>query len=184
MPVIPSLVLTGQFPGNTYSASLLTSASFVADGLGNQITSLKVTSSYSQTASYSVSQISTVFSASFASQSLWATSASYASASTWTDSASFSSESINTVSSSWASESLSSSWNSFSISSSNSLTSSYFSPSAGAVSDAGDITGSVSASGYGFSTDVEFNNFVTSLSSSLQSLNTLLADLRSKGLIT
>ena len=148
MPVIPSLVLTGQFPGNTYSASLLTSASLVADGLGNQITFLSISCSYAQTASV---------------QTSWEMSSSYASASTWADSSSFASSSI---------------------SSSNALTSSYFSPSAGAVSNALPITGTVSASGFGFSTAVEFNNFISSLTSSLQSLNTLLADLRSKGLIT
>jgi len=87
MPVISSLVLTNQLPKNTYTASVVTSASMVAgiagnllaDGLGNQITLLNVTASYAHTASI---QTSWEESSSFASRSMWTTSASYASAST------------------------------------------------------------------------------------------------------
>jgi len=90
-------------------------------------------------------------------QTSWERSSSYSSASTWSDSSSFSSAS---------------------------LTSSHFSPSAGSVTDAGPLTGSVSASGFGFTTDVEFNTFITSISSSMQQFNSLLAKLRSQGLIS
>ncbi len=109
--IIPSLVLTNTNPVITYTASVVTSGSILADGLGNQLTSLQLTSSYSTTASY-------------------------------------------------------------------------FSPSQGVITDAGPLTGSVSASGYGFTTDVEFNTFVTSVSSSFQQLDVLLAKLRAAGLIS
>lgn len=74
MPVISALTLTNQRPGVTYTASVLTSASLVsglagnllADGAGNQITLLAVTTSYAHTASI---------------QTSWEESSSYASAS-------------------------------------------------------------------------------------------------------
>jgi len=117
MPIISSLTLTNQNPVITYTASVVTSGSIIADGLGNQITYLQ----------------------------------------------------LNCASSSFASQSLSAS---------------YFYPSKGAVTDAGSLTGSVSASGYGFSSPTEFNNFITSVSSSLQQFNTLLSYLRSSGIIS
>ena len=60
MPVIPSLVLTNQLPINTYTASVVTSASvyqnrpsaILTDGLGNQLLLLDATSSYALTSSY------------------------------------------------------------------------------------------------------------------------------------
>lgn len=55
MPVIPSLALTNQLPGFTYTASVVTSASFFADGLGNQLYSASLTSSFAVSASYAVS---------------------------------------------------------------------------------------------------------------------------------
>jgi hypothetical protein len=63
-------------------------------------------------------------------------------------------------------------------------TASKFSPSQGAVTDAGSLTGSVSASGFGFTTDVEFNTFVTSVSASFIQFNSLLAKLRTAGVIS
>jgi len=51
MPVISSLILTNQLPTNTYTSLVTTSGSVIADGLGNQLTSLQLTSSYSATAS-------------------------------------------------------------------------------------------------------------------------------------
>jgi hypothetical protein len=274
MPVIPSLVLTNQNPVITYTASVLTSGSVLSDGLGNQLTSLQLTSSYSNTSSYAVtSSLSVIsyydYSGSFASQSMWSVSSSFATKSIWTDSSSFASQSISSSWSNFALNTTSSGlvglvtndvsashvtastfaipsnlfnvdvtgsvvgWNlivnqidsdshiiktdsmgnitaygitaslystasqatiaqtaslastaSQAISSSFSTTSSYFSPSQGTVIDAGPLTGSVSASGYGFTTDVEFNNFVTSVSSSLQQFNTLLTYLRSAGIIS
>lgn len=193
MPVISSLVLTNTNPVVTYTASVVTSGSIIADGLGNQITFLNISCSYANTASV---------------QTSWEESSSYASSSMWSMSSSFSSESISSsysnssswvpnlypqteqISSSWASSSLfsdSSSFSSESISSSwsnVSLSSSHFYPSQGSVTDAGPITGSVSASGYGFTTDVEFNNFIESISSSLQQFNTLLTHLRNAGIIS
>jgi len=86
MPVIPSLILTNQLPRNTYTASVLASASLVAgmdghlitDGLGNQINLLAVTCSFAHTTSI---QTSWEESSSFASHSMWCTTASWASAS-------------------------------------------------------------------------------------------------------
>ena len=47
MPTIPSLVLTNQYPINTYTASVITSGSnVISDGLGNQLTFLQLTASY------------------------------------------------------------------------------------------------------------------------------------------
>jgi len=54
MPVISSLILTNQLPKNTYTALVGTSASFFADGLGNQITSASLTASNAISSSYSV----------------------------------------------------------------------------------------------------------------------------------
>lgn len=156
MPVLPSLVLTNQLPINTYTASVVTSASLIsgvpwsliADGLGNQITMLAVTTSYAQTASVQTS---------------------------WEESSSFASRSFSSTTASWASQSFSGSW---------AATSSKFSPSQGSVTDAGPLTGSVSSSGYGFTTDVEFNNFVTGVSASMQQFNSLVAKLRTAGVIS
>lgn len=53
MSVISSLILTNQLPINTYTASVLTSGSVIANGLGNQITYLELTSSFSTTSSFS-----------------------------------------------------------------------------------------------------------------------------------
>lgn len=192
MPVLPSLVLTNQLPINTYTASVVTSASvisgvpwnLIADGLGNQITMLAVTASFAQTASVQTSweesssfasQSFTSMSSSWASQSFNAITASYASSSNWSVSSSFTSQSFSSATSSWSSQSFSSSW---------SATSSQFSPSQGSVTDAGPLTGSVSSSGYGFTTDVEFNNFVTDVSASMQQFNSLLAKLRAAGVIS
>ncbi len=266
--IIPSLILTNQNPVITYTASVVTSGSVISDGLGNQLTSLDLTSSYSATSSYAVTSSLSVISyydisGSYASQSAWSISSSFASKSIWTDSSSFASQSIssswsnfalNTTSSgltglvtnnisassvtastfaipsnlfnvdvtgsivgwnlivnqidsdshiiktdsmgnitangitaslySTASQAVVSQTASLALSSSFAVTSSHFSPSQGSVTDAGPLTGSVSASGYGFTTDVEFNAFVTSVSSSLQQFNTLLAYLRTAGIIS
>ena len=47
----PDLNLTNQFPGITYTASVVTSGSLITNGLGNQITFLELTSSFSITSS-------------------------------------------------------------------------------------------------------------------------------------
>lgn len=73
---------------------------------------------------------------------------------------------------------------SFAISTSFSAVTSLFTPSQGTITNAGALTGSVSASGFGFSSAAEFNSFITSVSSSLKSYNTLLTALRSSGVIT
>jgi len=81
MPIIPSLVLTNQNPVVTFSQLVTTSGSaasgsaVIADGLGNQLTSVQLTSSYATTASFTVSSSFSVvsyydFSASFASASI------------------------------------------------------------------------------------------------------------------
>jgi hypothetical protein len=204
MPVIPNLVLTNQLPINTYTASLVVSSSnfegfpshVVADGLGNQINIVELTASYAfsasvqQTYELSSSWASESFwattasftsrsfsstSASWASQSFVSVTASFASSSGWSVSSSFASASFVASSASFASQSISGSW---------SATSSQFSPSQGAVTDAGPLTGSVSASGFGFTTDVEFNTFVTSVSASMIEFNSLLAKLRTAGVIS
>ena len=51
MAVISSLILTNTNPVVTYTASVVTSGSILADGLGNQLTSLQVTASHSDTSS-------------------------------------------------------------------------------------------------------------------------------------
>ena len=51
MPVIPSLILTNQLPTSSYAVLVTTSASFFADGLGNQLYSASITSSFCVTAS-------------------------------------------------------------------------------------------------------------------------------------
>lgn len=129
MPVITSLILSNQLPINTYSASVLTSGSLIADGLGNQLTSLQLTASNATLAA-------------LANTASFVATSSFASVAT------------------------------------------HFTPSQGTITNAGPLTGSVSASGYGFSSPTEFNTFITSVSSSLQSYNTLLTALRSAGLIT
>ena len=49
MPVISSLTLTNQSPIIAYTASVTTSGSnVIADGLGNQLTSLLLTSSFAK----------------------------------------------------------------------------------------------------------------------------------------
>ena len=78
MPTISSLILTGLSPVTSYTASVVLSGSVIADGLGNQITFLQVSSSYSHTSSI---QTSWEESSSFASQSFsssYAETASYA----------------------------------------------------------------------------------------------------------
>jgi len=180
MPVIPNLVLTNQLPIHTYTASLVVSSSnfggypshVVSDGLGNQIDLLEVTTSYSFSSSVETTWED---SSSYASESFWTTTASFASKSFVSTTASYASSSGWSVSSSFASQSISGSW---------SATSSKFSPSQGVVTDAGPLTGSVSASGFGFTTDVEFNTFVTSVSASFIEFNSLLAKLRTAGVIS
>lgn len=180
MPVIPNLVLTNQLPIDTYTASLVVSAStfegypshVMADGLGNQIDLLEVTVSYAFSASVETTWED---SSSYSSESFWSTTASFASRSFSATSASWTSQSFAATTASFASESISGSW---------AATSSQFSPSQGAVTDAGPLTGSVSASGFGFTTDVEFNDFVTSVSASMIEFNSLLAKLRTAGVIS
>jgi len=95
MPVIPSLVLTNTNPVVTYTASVVTSGSVIADSLGNQITYLQLTCSFSETSSV---------------QTSWEMSSSYASASTWANSSSYASRSFASTSASFSSASISSSW--------------------------------------------------------------------------
>lgn len=52
MPVISSLILTNQNPVIAYTASVVTSGSIISNGLGNQLTSLQLTSSYANSSSY------------------------------------------------------------------------------------------------------------------------------------
>lgn len=239
MPVIANLILTNQLPINTYTASVVASASLVSgipgslisDGLGNQIQLLGVTASYSHTASV---QTTWEESSSFSSQSIWATTASFSSRSFVSTSASFSSASFVATSASFSSRSISSSYSNvagavdvsgqgsgqYNVAllgsnagivsvyadsnadmvydvSTNTLTVPFvtgtasfaatvskFSPSQGAVTDAGALTGSVSASGFGFTTAAEFNDFVTSVTASFQQFNSLLAKLRTAGVIS
>ena len=107
MPVISNLILTNQLPVHTYTASVVTSGSVIADGLGNQITFLQLTCSYSHTASI---QTSWEESSSFSSASFVAVSASFASRSLVATSASFSSASFVATSASFASASATSSY--------------------------------------------------------------------------
>lgn len=53
MPIISALIFTNQNPVIAYTASVFTSGSVISNGLGNQLTSLQLTSSYSTSASYS-----------------------------------------------------------------------------------------------------------------------------------
>ena len=193
MPVIPNLILTNQLPINSYTASVVATSSVFngtypcvvfATGNGQQVTLVDLTCSYAFSASV---QETYELSSSFSSASIWSTSASFASKSFSNVSSSWTSQSFSATTSSWASASFvatSASFASRSISGSWAATSSQFSPSQGAVIDAGPLTGSVSASGFGFTTDVEFNAFVTSVSASFIEFNSLLAKLRTAGVIS
>ena len=210
---ITSLILTNQLPIDTYTSLVVTSASIVAgmagnllaDGLGNQITLLAVTVSYAHTSSI---QTSWEESSSYASSSMWSTTASWSSHSFSATTASWASESFSAFSAttaswashsfsattaSWASSSFSSttaSWASHSFSAttaswaSASLTSSYISPAVGAVSDMQNATGSAGGTPGSFSSAAELEAFILAVSQSFITLNTLIADLRSLGLIT
>lgn len=71
----------------------------------------------------------------------------------------------------------------FSTSGSNAQTSSYISPSYGAVSDVSNATGS-SAGTAGFTDAAELGAFILAVSSSFETLNSLIAKLRAAGVIT
>jgi hypothetical protein len=71
----------------------------------------------------------------------------------------------------------------FSTSGSHSQTSSYISPPFGAVSNVSNATGS-SAGAAGFTDAAELGAFILAVSSSFQTLNTLISDLRASGVIT
>lgn len=70
------------------------------------------------------------------------------------------------------------------ITASNAVSTSFFSTPVASITNAGNVTGSVSSSGFGFSSAAQFNTFINSVSSSLQSYNTLLNALRVAGIIT
>lgn len=71
----------------------------------------------------------------------------------------------------------------YTVSSSNSQTSSFISPPFGAVSNLSNATGS-SAGTAGFTDAAELGAFILAVSSSLQTLNTLIANLRASGVVT
>ena len=107
--IIPSLVLTNTNPVITYTASVVTSGSIIADGLGNQITFLNVSCSNASTASYVLNG--------GGSGTTLTTGSTYPITSSWSISSSFASQSVSaswspfvpTVSASWSSQSISSS---------------------------------------------------------------------------
>lgn len=117
--------------------------------------------------------------------------ASYAVSSSHSDTASYSlfstsgSAASYAMSSSQADFSTSGSSTKYAVSSSNSQTSSFISPPFGAVSDVNNATGSAAGGSPGSFTDhAELGAFILAVSSSLQTLNTLIADLRAAGVIT
>lgn len=126
------------------------------DGTGSQITSLNVTSSQAISASYEIIYETSSSYANFADSSSYTTSASYSSAS-------FSS--------------------SYALNSNNSLTSSFIAPSFGVVLNVSNATGS-SAGTAGFTDAAELGAFILAVSSSFETLNSLIEKLRAAGVIT
>jgi hypothetical protein len=168
----------------------------LSDGLGNVLTQLFVTTSYSQTASVFTTSNTfalNVTNSQYSVSSSWSSSSISSSFSTY---GTYSSQSINAQTSSLSFTSLQSNYSigggssSFSISSSwatqsiYSTSASFIYPSAGTVLNAGYLTGSATMGGYGFLSANEFNNFILSLTSSIIQFNSLLSKLRSQGLIS
>lgn len=208
MPYSAQRDLTGKHPLDVFPFLVMAdNTGSLYDGTGSQITSLNITASNSVSASYEVMYELSSSYANFADSSSYTTSASFSSASF---SASYAGSSSVVVSGSFSffatsgsatkyavsssqsdfstsgSEALfapSSSHSDTATSSSNAQTASYISPSFGVVSNVSNATGS-SAGTAGFTDAAELGAFILAVSSSFQTLNTLISDLRASGVIT
>jgi hypothetical protein len=181
MPAIPSLSLTNKLPQLTYQYLVTTSSSFatgssgnpytssvIVDGLGNQLTFLQSTASYSISSSWTITSSYEYISV-YSITSSWATSASFASQSITSSYLSGPATGSLFGTSSWAINSVTASFISSSL-----ITGSFTGSYVGVLS--GSFTGSASGSFYGTASNAVSNSFGTGIPQIQSSCSALLSN--------